>query len=173
MSPRTEFYQVFGNFPPARGFSVSVFQDLSIRQLKANFVKPYGRGEQIRSGTSIYDLNSISEVRIIRTETRLSEIFRIMECRREAASERRRQEEQTFFGTRISMPILANLAPNFDQDLEDAISMGHDVTREFIHSAPGQAWTLTKFLSHPISNALIALAVSVLGTSIVILWLGQ
>lgn len=154
------FFHVLLTFQGAPNEARCVLMDLSERELKKQFMKPYRRGTTMLAGTEIIDTMDIHSATIIKTErTNEQERKDIQEASQRHLDETNRQSSLVFMG------------PPHGYDLEDIVEAGFDVTKTYITTPPGHGKTslLSAVINHPWISA-IATGLVVAGVAKVLGW---
>jgi hypothetical protein len=131
------FFHVVATFEDRPEEPVSVFMNLSDRDLKARFLKPYLRGEDLVSGNRILRVKSIRKVHIIRTERQSEhELANLQRKSRAEIEEINRKSRHAVF-----------IVLGVGYKDEDIVHTGLDVTAQLISGPPGARDTVSRFSS--------------------------
>ena len=118
-----------------------IFRDLSLKELKRRFIKPYKLNEKFLSEGKLYSFDEISEIVIVRTE----ELHRsVLTKAKEESRKRMKEANSNSIGIMIRVPSGVH-----DFEIKD---YGDNVTSEFIQVGPGSGTNLSKlrlFLKNP------------------------
>jgi hypothetical protein len=134
------YYHVLLRFQDEPNNVRCVLSDLSEKQLRTQFVRPYRRGKNILCGREVVDISRIKIINIIRTtDTSDIELKRIQEKSRAENEQRNR-----------SSSLLVVMVLGRGYQLEDISLAGEDVTSKFIVDVPGHdRWTVVaEILNH-------------------------
>ncbi|MDW9888853.1 hypothetical protein GOC40_12195 [Sinorhizobium meliloti] len=118
--------------------AVFLFGDLSERDLKSNFIRPYRRGHKLIVDGNLYDVASFSAVRIIETKRPKDEMLKELQI-----DSMRRIDEFN----RDSPFVL--ISPGQGWNDEDIIDTGTNVTSKYINGPPGSVGVMAEALNHP------------------------
>ena len=131
-----------------------ILTDLSERELKNQFIRPYKRGSTMLAGTEVIDTMDIHSITIIKTDcTNDQERNEIYESSRKHIDDMNRQGGLVFLG------------PPQGYEPEDIVEAGEDVTKKYITSPPGHdKGLLSAAFNHP---WIIAIVTSVVAAGIV------
>ena len=155
------FFHVIAAFEDRPKELVSVFMDLSRRDLKTRFLKPYARGENLVSGNHILPVRSIRIVRVIATERQSkSELEDLQRESRAKIDELNRKSKDAVF-------ILLGVGYKD----EDIVYTGTDVTAQFINVAPGAKDMVARVISFLNNGWVVAVGGGILVGALVG-WLG-
>ena len=119
IKPQTEFYHVVVWMHPAAGIASQIFHDLTERELRAQFVKPYNHGATVKIGSDIHDFTKIASTNIVRTDKPLRQI-------RQAAFQRAQERDTELY----NYGVFSLSGNNWRQD--DIVNEGEDVTSQFL-----------------------------------------
>ena len=154
----TRYYHVVLRFADAPEKDSCVFTDLSEKELRERFVKPYRRGKSFMTGSdAVVDSMRIRQTTIVCTNDRSEvELRRIQEKSRREIDELNRTSRHVVF-----MDLGRGYVP------EDITEAGVNVTATFVSGPPGEGdgWSVvTAIINHPSTTAI--------GTGVLLLWLG-
>lgn len=144
------FFHVVAEFESRKG-RVLVFSDLSDREVRTLFVRPYARGAKLLVNGEVVDLARIREVKVVRTEHSKSDELKILQ-------ERSRQDIDRINSDPNSGAIFISVGSGWEDD--EIADVGADVTSEFLSEAPGSGGWWKPIAEHPwvvgIGTAVIA-----------------
>jgi hypothetical protein len=124
-----KFYQVLaavGDRKPEM-----LFSDLTLKQLKKEFVKPYMRGQTFFAGPSVINPSELSQIQII--ETLVKEAEARDKISRDSVA------EITEFNRTSDIMVFST---GHGYDPEDIVEAGFDVTHTYIRGGPGSSHSL-------------------------------
>lgn len=152
------FHHVLVSFRHAPNDVRCVLADLSEKDLKARFLRPYRKGQQFMSGNEIVETSTINKVKVIRTEeTSERELAKIQVRSHRENDELNRGSHSVVF-----------LDSGRGYVLEDIAEAGVDVTPAYVVRPPGVRGWLAEWFEHPWVTTVLA-GVVVAG---IIYWLG-
>jgi len=129
------YYHVLVKFAGGSEPPECIFKDLTLAQLKKQFLRPYERGWKVLSGTRVFDVMAINWTQIVQTE-RPSEL-ELREIR-----EKSRKEIEDF--NRDGSVVLISIGRGYAD--EDIVEAGKDVTTIYIKAPPGATSNLISAL---------------------------
>jgi hypothetical protein len=125
----TRFHHVLLELTDAPNKPRCVFFDLSERELKTRFVKPYRKGKNILCGNEVIRVENIRRVQIIRTDQTMAVELDVIKTRsRKWRDDFNRRSDSLVF-----------LDDGLGYDLEDIAEAGEDVAPRHIVGPPGHA----------------------------------
>lgn len=128
------FFHVVATFESRPEEPVSVFMNLSDSDLKARFLKPYARGEDLVSGNRILPVKSIRKVHVIRTERQSEPELADLQLKSRAEIDELNRKSQH--------AVFIMLGAGYKD--EDIVHTGTDVTAQFISGPPGAKDTVAR-----------------------------
>ncbi len=155
------FFHVIATFEDRPEEFVSVFMDLSDRDLKVRFLKPYARGEDLVSGNHILPVRSIRKVHVVETERKSElELADLQRVSRARIDEINRNSQDC---------VLIMLGVGYKDT--DIIHTGTDVTAQFIAGPPGAKDMVARAISFLNNGWVVGLGVGLL-LAVLVGWLG-
>jgi len=155
------YYHVLLRFADAPEKDRCVFSDLSEKELRQRFVKPYQRGKSFLSGSEVIEASRIRQTAIILTSDPSS-----IELPKIQAKSRREIEE--FNRTSHNLMLMD---PGRGNEPEDITEAGEDVTFTFITGPPGHGDKLA-IAREVMDNPVVSLIVGGLILAGLVFWLG-
>lgn len=134
-----EFFHVVVYRLPAAGIALLLMSDLSEKELRRRFVKPYRHGKTVKEAENIVDLRSITSVEIIKSQLTYAQMLDAFE--RHEDEKEKRMSPQPF-----SLPHFHVREFWLDDRVAD---FGKNVTDQYIHGPAGTAFSWTRFFNNP------------------------
>ncbi len=151
------FLHVLISWKPSDDFEC-VLSDLSTKELKRRFIKPYRSGKSILIEGRVLPLAELFSVKVICTD-------RDIDAELQDLQERSQQEIREF--NRNSDILL--VSPGRGHSDEDIVECGKDVTNEYLSGPPGSSRAAWELLHNPwvvtlVGGFLVAAAIGLVAT---------
>lgn len=138
-----------------------VLTDLTEEDLKAKFLRPYRKGQNIVCGNEVIPVSQIRKLHIVRTA-------RDNEAERNALQEQSLKEIQEFNRQSDSVVLIS---PGRGYAHEDILEVGKDVTATFVSGPPGHAAAPTPVVGFLNNQWIVAIGTGLIVAALV-WWFG-
>ncbi|WP_018689464.1 hypothetical protein [Ahrensia kielensis] len=133
----SEYFHVVITLKSDKTRAICLFSDLSIRELKSCFLRPYAKNSTIISGNKLFAFSDIHYIYIVKTENdKETSLHQLQNSSNESIDRLNSESKSAYF-----------LLMGYGYKDEDLIYTGEDVTKQYISEPPGSGTALSKLMN--------------------------